>query len=307
MQEKYSYSKMETYEGCPFKYKLKYVDKNYFNSSSIATEIGTAVHSCEEDIANAIKDKQPINYNQIKNKLILKVEELKYKYPSDFWTLDKSNRTYQDKIDYYLEIGIYRLENLMKAHPSYEILGAEKEFSFEYNNEVIFSGYIDRVIKDNETGNIIVQDIKTWAEPKDQKDLVTPLQFVVYTLAAKELYGVDCSQVECSYDLPFCDKVQKAGTKGFVERGKTKLNKLFDKIKAADFTPKPTPFCAWCEFSRTNPNAPKEGRHMCPYHLMWTRDNKTFAKEFEWQGMENHEKVLEAYNIKLQKTIKIPQ
>ena len=70
--EKYSYSKLECYKGCAFKYKLKYVDKLNFFAQNIATELGTCVHSIEEDIANAIKAGETINYITLKNRLILK-------------------------------------------------------------------------------------------------------------------------------------------------------------------------------------------------------------------------------------------
>ena len=62
--EQYSYSKLDLYAGCGFKYKLKYIDKIQFKwTDTIATEFGTCIHSIEEDIANAIKAGEPINYN----------------------------------------------------------------------------------------------------------------------------------------------------------------------------------------------------------------------------------------------------
>ena len=53
--------------------KLKYIDKIQFKwTDTIATEFGTCIHSIEEDIAKAIKAKQPIDYVGFKNRLIFK-------------------------------------------------------------------------------------------------------------------------------------------------------------------------------------------------------------------------------------------
>ena len=56
----YSYSKIDTYVQCPFKYKLKYVDGNYCYHDTVNTEVGTLIHSCEESIAKAIQSNTKI-------------------------------------------------------------------------------------------------------------------------------------------------------------------------------------------------------------------------------------------------------
>lgn len=299
-EEKYSYSKLETYEGCPFKYFLKYIEKHNVFCENVATAFGKLIHATEESIANSIKAHEPINYVKLKNDFILKLQEIKHKYPTDFMALDKSDRTYQDKAYFYLETGIYRLENFMKAHPTYEVVGAEISFKFLFKDSVPFGGFIDRVFRDTATNKYIIQDIKTYAVPVEHDKLVTPLQFVVYALAAKELYGATADQIICQYDLPLCDLTQDAGTAGFVNRGINKISKLFGGIGDKDFAPKPTPLCHWCEFCSHNENAPWEVKLLCPYFSHWTKEVKDFSKENEWAGMENHAAILEAYHKKYQ-------
>ena len=295
---KYSYSKIDTYEQCHFKFKLQYLDGHYYYSDNVATLFGSAIHKVEEDIANCIKEGKPIDYIELKNGLILKLAEIKHKFPKDYEELDKSMRTYSDKAKFYLEKGIYRLENFMKAHPTYEIVGAEIPFKFDFDDEFYFSGYIDRVFKDTATGKYLIQDIKSWAIPAEEEKLKTPLQFVVYSLAVKNMYGVTTDDITCEYDLPVCDLVQKGGTAGYINRGISKLTKLFEGIKANNFEPKPSPLCHWCNFCSHNENAPEEGKHLCPYFMHWTKENKDFSKENEWHGLENHQAILEAYHKK---------
>ena len=160
-----------------------------------------------------------------------------------------------------------------------------------------FVGYIDRVLRDTATGKIIIHDIKSWAVPKEPKDLATPLQFVIYVLAAKELYGVEPDQVECAYDLPCCNMIQPAGTKGFIARGLKKIRELIAAIRSGEFKPKPSPLCHWCEYCPTNPYQPEEakGKVYCPYHSLWTKQKASFAVAETWQGLENHNIVVESY------------
>ena len=128
--EQYSYSKLDLYENCSFKYKLKVIDKIQFKwTDTIATEFGTCIHSIEEDIAKAIKAGEPIDYIGLKNRLIFKRYELEHKYSMTFNDLDKSSRTYLQKIYEYLETGIYRLETYLKEHPTYEVVATEQYFS----------------------------------------------------------------------------------------------------------------------------------------------------------------------------------
>lgn len=294
MADRFSYSRIDTYSQCGFRYKLRYVDKHYVNTDSLATELGTAVHETEEAIANAIKAGETVNYTALKNKLILNMIELEHKYPEAWVALDKSNRNCKDKLFEYLKSGIYRLENFLMANGHLQVIATEQEFEFDFQG-TIFHGFIDRILYNTLTNKYIVQDIKTYAVPVEKKNLETPLQFVVYTLAMKELFGVTVEQVECSYDLPFCNIIQKAGKDGFVQIGADKLNELLSGIGNQDFAPNPTPLCHWCEYCPTNPNQDEKAKNLCPYHSLWTKDNKTFSVGAKWEGLDKHEQVLFEY------------
>ena len=105
--------------------------------------------------------------------------------------------------------------------------------------------------------------------------------------------------IECYYDLPFCQTKQKAGTDGFIQRGLKKLDEIFNGISTKDYKPNPSPLCYWCNFSPTNPNQPEAGKNLCPYYSLWTRESKTHAVSHRWRGMENHESIM-AHELKKQ-------
>jgi hypothetical protein len=293
-QDRFSYSRIDSYAQCGFKYKLRYVDKHYVSTDSLATELGTVIHETEETIAEAIKAGTPINYISLKNKLILAGIELAHKYPDTWTSEDKSNRTYQQKLYEYLRSGIYRLENFLLANGHLSVVATEKEFEFDHNG-TIFHGFIDRILYDSRNNKYIVQDIKTYAVPVEKKNLEAPLQFVVYVQAMKGLYGVTADQVECSYDLPFCNLTQRAGSPDFMTKGLDRLDSLLTSISEQDFAPKPSPLCHWCEYCPTNPNQAPEAKNLCPYHSLWTKTNKTQAVASRWAGLDNHEFVLFEY------------
>lgn len=191
--EKFSYSKLSTFEQCPYKYKLVYVDKHFINQASIATDFGTLIHHLEETMANTLKANEQIDYNKIIDLLykgdtdkegnrIKGVDQLKQEYADDFITPDKNGRTYLEKVETYIDSGMCRLEDYMATNPNLEIIAAEEPFNLTYRGYV-FHGFIDRIFKDKVSGEYIIEDIKTYSAPLDKEHLVTPLQFVIYTKA----------------------------------------------------------------------------------------------------------------------------
>lgn len=307
--EKFSYSKLNTYESCPYKFKLQYRDFHFPDSTTIANEFGTLVHFIEEIIAKDIvanndepifmlDDRKYVEMFLHKDSLdgdtkILCVDSLKQKYDKQhFIKKDKQGFSYNDKITAYLETGIHRLQKYLAENRQLRIIATEKEFQLEHKG-YLFHGFIDRAFKNIETGEIYVEDIKTWDTIKGH-ELKTPLQLVLYSIAASQIFEAD--KVACGYDLPIIDERHKAGSAGYIEKGIAKIDKILSHIEAKEFEPNPTPLCHWCVFSPTYiEGQPEEGKGLCPYFCHWTKVNKDFSVEFEWAGKDNHEKVLEAY------------
>lgn len=310
-QEKFSYSKLETYESCPFRYKLTYVDKHYIFDANIATDVGTLIHYIEETIANTLKENKPIDYPKLldlfynidliefdsfgsEKSHIIGVNKIKEKYQEDFYAEDKSKRTYEEKLTFYATTGIYRLEKYLKKNPDLEIYAAELPFNVTYQNYILH-GFIDRIFHNKRDDTYIIEDIKTYAIPLTPDKLTTPLQFFIYHQAFAAMHKLENKQISCAYDLPFCDKKQKAGTAGFEMRGIRHLNQIFSDIEAGKFAPNPTPLCMWCLFSKTNPHQPEEAKNLCPYFSHWTKEKSTSEVEYVWMGEKNHEAILKAF------------
>lgn len=324
-ETQYSYSRLDKYDECGYRYKLVYEERNYISETGVAAAVGTLVHYIEESIANSIIKGEEIDYDALRREFkeiniperapeydingnkkkgseggIYGTDVLQEKYQSEFFELGQDGTSYFTKCEDYKRSGIYRLENYMKAHPNLRIVAVEKEFFATYKGHALH-GYIDRILFDEDTREYVLEDIKTKGKPFKEDKLKTPLQFVVYSLAVVQEYGLFDYPTRFNYDLPFCDMRQAAGTKGVMARGFKKLDKIFEGIECKEFVPHPSPLCYWCEFSPTNPHQPEAGRGMCPYYSLWTQggSHKAWETHAKWEGEENHEKVMDAYRAEL--------
>ena len=292
---KFSYSKISCYGSCHMKYKLHYEDKNYLFSESIATSVGTLVHETEEAIATALKAGRPINYIALKNNFIIGCRKLAHKYPEDWNKLDKSGRTYAEKMYLYLDSAIYRLEKFMLDNPDLEIIGIEQKFEYDYDGVHAFTGSIDRAFRNKTTGEILIQDIKTWPMPAQSSELKSPAQFTVYAMAAQQLWNIEADKIKCEYDLPFCDFRQSAISDNIIADGKPQLDKWFAGIAKRDFKPSTSPLCYFCQYCPNSPSYAGDGKVLCPYHSLWTRENSTHETAIKWMGLEFHDMAVKQY------------
>ncbi len=286
IKELLSYSRIDTFMQCPMRYKLKYIDKNYTNTSSIALEMGSLLHKGMElkyqgealdiiwkYILNGYKDEKE-NLNGLKT-----IQDF---YGFEYYEKnEKSGMTYEDKIENY-KIKLYN-DNI---GDDWEVIGTEIEFVFTFNNKARIQGKIDRLDRNKITGDLRVVDYKTNNKPFNDKDLVTPLQMVIYGLACKDKYGIE--PTEYIYDMLFHNTIQYAGTKGFLARGEKKLNKVLDELIWYDnlgkecYNPKPTPLCYWCDYCVNNPNSDSWYNGLCDYYSLWTPLEKTFQTNKQW-------------------------
>jgi len=288
--DRYSYSKISCYKQCRFKFKIKYLDKNFIFNANIATDFGSLVHSIEEEIAKILQVGQSINYIELKNKFIIECRKIALKYPTEFYSKDKSGRTYQEKMYLYLDSAIYRLEKFMQENPNLKIIGIEQKFEYNYDNVHSFNGSIDRAFLDTETNEILIQDIKTWAVEAQNSELKAPLQFAVYMMAAEKLWNIPLNKIKCEYDLPLCNIRQRALSDDIVGEGRDVLDKLFSGIQKEDFKPTVTALCHWCEYNPlTNPDILETRPDaVCPYFSTWQQSGDNVRDTLiTWQNLES--------------------
>ena len=312
--EYFSYSKLDVFENCPYRYKLQYIDDMHSNTASLSTEIGTLLHKILEIKARCIMNKEPVNYTFLEKVLNDGIEEktekgnekidginrLSAKYFEDFFAKDDvTGMDYTQKTELFLDKVIHsRLEN-----DGYFPIGCEIPFDFIYNygeeqdkKEVIFHGFIDSV-RVNSDGDYKLVDYKSSKKVFIDSKIKTPMQMFIYDLACQSMYGKIPKEHE--YDFILIDQKQNESngvcSKGYLTRGEKKLNKLLqqiDEYKANnEFAPKPTPLCYWCFACDKNqtPNADKTYGGSCDYYSLWKPENKVFSVNRTWgEEAEEH-------------------
>jgi hypothetical protein len=305
--EKYSYSKLETFDQCPYKYKFKYVDDNRSEESTLALEIGGLAHKGKELWGEYLANKKEPDFNyidyvikngiivedtlivngvEVENKIsedILGIDGLKGKYfESYIRKCDKTGMDYDEKMKVYLHI----LHN--ETLKDWQILSVEENFKFIFEDRCVLHGFIDRV-DINSNGDIRVVDYKTSKALYPDEKIKTPLQMVIYSLACENIYKK--LPVAHVYDFIFLGEEQLSCSKGYLERGKKKLHSLLDKIEACEqsgeYAPKPSPLCHWCSYSGNTCAIDKKCNGMCEYYSLWTRENKNFEVNKKYEGVAN--------------------
>lgn len=170
----FSASALETYDGCPMKYKLSYImqvptgQKTYFS-------LGTAVHKVAE-----LLSKMHMKGETYDRTVALQL--LDRYWSSDAYmskTKEQEDRRQAEKmIDTYLD---------WQKNNTNEIIGTEIGFGIEIAGRTV-KGFIDRVEKTKD-GQYVVIDFKTGAKMKNGNTIKEDIQMNVYALAVLKKYG----------------------------------------------------------------------------------------------------------------------
>ena len=112
-QQKFSYSRTEVYENCPYRYYLQYVKCHYISATSLSILYGTLVHKINQLQTEMLLAGKPIDYQMLKDYFqnvnipkksskdkdgdIFGVNILRRMFPDDWESLEKTGRTFEEK------------------------------------------------------------------------------------------------------------------------------------------------------------------------------------------------------------------
>lgn len=229
----YSYSRVETYKQCKYKYKLRYIDRLKVipnQDPNNALYIGTAMHvGIEKTVNDAIND-YISNYYTLNNKNIDEIIKLKYLIP---------------KVKDIIPDGVYE----------YELLSDD------------FKGYIDLLVK-NEDGTFDIYDFKY---SNNVASYLESGQLHIYKYYLKKLKNIEVKNLYFVF-IPKCGLRQKNNEAEYefrkriikyleveeisirkIEYDHTKVLKFIDNCLSIetekDFNEKNhTRLCDWCEY-----------------------------------------------------------
>jgi len=237
-QEKYfSYTRIETFDICPLKYKYQFILKLPV-AYSASLSFGTSIH----------KTLQIFYQNFRKNKTISEKELIDI-YHKNWIPLGYASSLQQQKNKLS---GEKILRNFFQKfhHQSINILDLEKPFKIKIDNNLYLIGKIDRIDKINNQ-EIEIIDYKTGKKP-EEKELKNNPQLIIYAWAAsnKNFYNKPTNQINLSfyYLNKKIEKISFKKTEQEIIGFKEKLLKKINQIRQSDFSPKVGPHCDFCPF-----------------------------------------------------------
>ncbi len=222
-------SRNTTFKQCRRKYKYRYIDKlpqkdwPFFH-------LGTFVHRVLELwIVDLLEGKDP-KVAAREAYAIARKEEAGVKIQPDD-----------------LEEAKILLRSYMKEYLAADIktICTEKRFSFTLNNEFLVRGVLDRV-DELEDGSLEIIDYKTTKNVERLSDD----QLIIYTIAAKELFGKDKS-ITSSYVLLRHNNKKRSNqfTDEFIAEETSKLIEQGIIIQEEkEWLPTPSFFCNYCDY-----------------------------------------------------------
>ena len=227
----FSSSKLNTYQECQYKYRLKYHDRLEpsfnENQSTDALHYGSFVHEIlevgiEEDTLEGLRTL---------------AEELRPKYQFD----DKKLKNLESILKNFLSLNAKLPETV----------DIERKFKIEFKEGMHVNGYIDRIVK-NDKGQYLVIDYKTSKRAKTRLELYKDNQMRMYAYAATQMYGVSIKDVVVAHYYPHYDKLisvkySSADIAFFLNSVKENMWAVRKK-KAESFQCMRNQFCDWCGY-----------------------------------------------------------
>jgi RecB family exonuclease len=227
-----SYSRVDTFETCPLKYKFKYLFQ-IASPTPHAANFGSSVHNAVNMFHQAVTDgAEP-------------TQDLLNECYGKAWipTGYESKAHEQARKKKGLEV----METFFrKEEQDGFIIPAYLEKSFNVKiGKVRFTGRIDRIDK-RPDGSYEVLDFKTGTYRKGS-NVDKDLQLSLYALACRDVLKLNVSALTL-YFLEDGTKATTTRSDEDIESLKEQLVEAAEKIKVSDFSPTPGHHCGWCEY-----------------------------------------------------------
>jgi len=247
MAKIYSHSRLSCFEQCPYRFKLKYIDKIIPEiEMSIEAHLGKCVHDTLEWIYNKVLNKE--QSPAIENVIDYYAEKWQEAYSekikivkTQFTQKDYFNKGVQFLVDYY-----------MKHQPFKDgTLECEKKIiiNLDSDGEYKMQGFIDRLVHNIEQGHFEIHDYKTANTLPTQEKIEQDRQLALYSIAIKELYGEDKDVKLIWHYLAHNTKIVSNRTNEQLENLKRDILKLIKKIESTNHFPTSrSVLCGWCEY-----------------------------------------------------------
>jgi putative RecB family exonuclease len=241
----YSHSQLSTYETCPHKYKLAYIDKIEIETEGIEAFMGSRVHDALEKL-----------YRDLKVAKLNSLEEI-LEYYHQCWEKNWNEMIQIVRKEYspedYRRLGERCVTDYYKRYSPFDqgkTLGLEEYITFSLEEEKDYSirGYIDRVtLVDNAI--LEIHDYKTANRLPTQKNVDSDRQLAFYQMGVEGKWK-DIQEVRLIWHyLAFDAEIRSSRTPEKLQQHRQETLELIQKIESdRQFLPQKSPLCDWCDY-----------------------------------------------------------
>lgn len=247
----YSHSRLSVFEQCPFKFKLKYIDK-------IAPELGQTIESY---LGNAVHETLEWLYTCVIKNSIPTITNIIEKY-TEIWEkkftpdirIIKKNLT----LNYYFSKGVkFLIDYYMKYKPFDDgTIETEKKITIDLDDSEGYKvqGFIDRLVKNQKTGEYEIHDYKTANTLPTKEKIESDRQLALYSLGLKKILNLNSSVTLVWHYLAHNIKIISRRTDTQLETLRKEIIELIKKIESTKEFPTYTSIlCDWCEYKSMCP------------------------------------------------------
>ncbi len=247
--EKYSYSRLETFDKCKLQYKFNYIDRLENKFEGIEAYMGSRVH---ETLELLYKDYNYKKFPLVEDLLLYYSENWEKQYKNKVMMINNKKHTTPD---YYHDLGKKLLENYYKLNwPFYKddtLVGIEKKIDFCLDNEskYSFTGKIDRVHY-REDNVFEIHDYKTGKTKYTQSAIDNDIQLAIYEAGLRK----ELNDNESGFELYWHFLVHKEDFKS-VRTKEQIYNLIQNTIKRIETIEQTKDFpatfgylCDWCSY-----------------------------------------------------------
>jgi hypothetical protein len=241
---KVSFSQFSTWSSCPQQYKLRYIDKLGESSANIHTIFGTAMHETIQHFLSVMYGVSKKQAEEIDTDKLL-LEWMRKEYIKETEKLSSGTICTQLELEEFYGDGRRILEWFKKkldkfyTKTGFELVGIEIPLNAKIKEGVHLIGFIDIVMRDLSTGEIIIIDLKTstmgWN--KYQKaDKLKNAQIIIYKKYYSELFNIPLDKIKVEYQIMRRKMPEEAPfpipyvSKHIPASGKPTVNKVYSEF-----------------------------------------------------------------------------
>tara|TARA_B100001250_G_scaffold396700_1_gene402973 strand:+ start:119 stop:979 length:861 start_codon:yes stop_codon:yes gene_type:complete len=271
-----SWSQVQQWKSCPYKWKLAYVDGHRQWVDNIYTVYGKALHATMQTYLEEMYNESIVKADKLDLPNML-LDRLKYYYSEGVKAADGKHFSTQKELSEFCIQGAKGLEWFKKHRADYfqkknwELVGIEVQLEEKYRHVEVL-GFIDVLMRNTKTGRYKVIDIKTstrgWKYEK--KDPMKKGQLIFYKKFVAEKYNIDVNLIDIEFVIvkrllwEKSDFVQKYIQRWEPPSAQVSINKTFKDVDVfidecfnkdgsykVDATYKKLGLqnnCKWCEF-----------------------------------------------------------